>query len=336
MCLALGLLPFAWAVPSFHELATLIDHHAPELGVYAGYILLHTIYLNHEAIRLNYLYFAVTHNNRVQAWLRRLGDWAMTDPSLASVALTGETVSTITGAIASGFGFSAEHRTLHVPGSNQTLLVPLYRKCELCGDTLKQDRKVQEVWIVTDGGIINGRMAVGRCRKCRTSHFPDRYSTQLPFNNETTTLCSVYNANATHLRIGWNLWADRAVAITMTGLRYSGHMSNETLAQNFNTRHCSSISLSAKQIWKLFVLHEGISKCAQNGFELVIPTYTQIHQVAGLINEAFHPGLVNVIPGSLSHRCSECHHPHRTGFPAELLPGAATNPAVANQIDLVS
>jgi hypothetical protein len=161
MCLALGLLPFAWAVPSFHELATLIDHHAPELGVYAGYILLHTVYLNHEAIRLNYLYFAVTHNNRVQAWLRRLGDWAMTDPSLASVALTGETVSTITGAIASGFGFSAEHRTLHVPGSNQTLLVPLYRKCELCGDTLKQDRKVQEVWIVTDGGIINGRMAVG-------------------------------------------------------------------------------------------------------------------------------------------------------------------------------
>ena len=89
MCLALGLLPFAWAVPSFHELATLIDHHAPELGVYAGYILLHTVYLNHEAIRLNYLYFAVTHNNRVQAWLRRLGDWAMTDPSLASVALTG-------------------------------------------------------------------------------------------------------------------------------------------------------------------------------------------------------------------------------------------------------
>ena len=328
------MLPFARAIPSFQELATLIDHHAPGLSVYTVYILLHTIYLNHEAIRLNYLYFAVTHSNRVQAWLCRLGEWAMTDPGLASAALTGETVSTITGAIALGFGFSAEHQTPHVPGSNQTL--PLYRKCKLCGHTLKQDRKVQEVWIVTDGGIIDGRMAVGRCRRCRTSHFPDRYSTQLPFNNETTTLCSVYNANATHLRIGWNLWADRAVAITMMGLRYSGHMSNETLAQNFNTRHCSTpVSLSAKQIWKLFVLHEGILKCAQNGVELIVPAYAQTHQVAGLINKAFHPGLVNIIPGSLSHHCGECHHPHRTGFPAELLPGAA-NPVVANQIDLVS
>ena len=105
-------------------------------------------------------------------------------------------------------------------------------------------------------------MAVGRCQTCRTSHFPDRYTTTLQFDN-TTTLGAVHNANATHLQIGWNLWADRAVAITMTGLRYSGHMSNKTLAQNFNTCHCSQpFTLSAKQIWKLFVLHEALSKCS--------------------------------------------------------------------------
>lgn len=156
ICLVLSLLPFAGAIPSFRELATLIDHHVPGLSVYAAYILLHTIYLNHEAIRLNYLHFAVTHNNRVQAWLCRLGEWAMTDPNLASAAVPAETVPTITGAIASGFGFSGEHQILHVLGSDQTLLVPLYRKCELCGDALKQDRKVQEVWIVMDGGIIDG------------------------------------------------------------------------------------------------------------------------------------------------------------------------------------
>jgi len=179
-------------------------------------------------------------------------------------------------------------------------------------------------------------MAAGRCQTCRTVHFPDRYTTQLPFSDGSTTLCTVYNSDATHLPIGWNLWADRSVAITMTGLWYSGHMLNETLSQNFNNRHHSSpISLSAKQIWKLFVLHESVSKCACNGTELIVPTYTQIHQIAGLMNNTFHSGFVKVIPGTLSHRCSECHHPHRTGFPPELLPGAATNPVEGSQIDLV-
>jgi hypothetical protein len=126
ICLVHSLLPFAGAIPSFRELATLIDHHVPGLSVYATYILLQMIYLNHEAIHLNYLYFAVTHNNQVQTWLHRLGEWAMTDPNLASTAVPAEIVPTITGAIASGFGFSGEHQILHVLGSNQTVLVPLY------------------------------------------------------------------------------------------------------------------------------------------------------------------------------------------------------------------
>jgi len=327
-------LPHVGAVTPFMETVALVDHYVPGLSTYAIYVLLHTIYLNHQAIHLNHLYIAAT-SNRARAWLLRLAEWSFLDPELVEFEQESNILAA-TDAIAMGFGISGTYKNLSPLHSHQTLLVPLYRKCELCSGGLKQDRETQDVWIVTEGGFIEGRVVAGRCRTCRATHFPDRYTTQLPSGTENTILCAVYNNSSTHLRIGRNLWADRSLARTMTGLRYSGHMSNEALAQNFNDRHYSShISLSAKQVWKLFVLHESISKCSSNGINLIVPAYTKVHEIAGTVNNMFHPGFVKVIPGALSHHCTECHHPHRTGFPPDLLPNAATNPVVASEVEIV-
>ena len=110
ICLVLGFLPFIQAFPSFHETAALINHHAPGLSVYAAYILLHTIYLNHEAIRLNYLYIAATNTNQAQAWLQHLSEWTFLDPELASAALVEKAMSAVVDAVAFGFGFSSTHQ----------------------------------------------------------------------------------------------------------------------------------------------------------------------------------------------------------------------------------
>lgn len=304
-----------------------------------AFALLHTIYLNGEAFRLNSLFAATlgAGHASASAWTRRLSNWTFGSPELVHEEVPLSSQLHATRSVATGFGFSGSHPNPPYLTSHPTLLVPLYPTCQLCGGALKQDREVQDVWIVTEEGFIEGQMAGGRCKICKTAHFPDRYTSRLLITGVGPTLCAVYNPQATHLRIGRNLWADRSLAVTMTGLRYSGHMSSEALSQNFNDRHPnSSISLSPKQVWKHFVLHESISKCAKNNVELVVPAYSQVHDIAGLVNDMFHSGLVKVIPGALSHRCAECHHPHRTNLPAELRGGAAITPEAAEQLDLVS
>lgn len=336
---ALSLLPSAQALP-FADTAARIQQHLPGISTEAAYMLLHTVYHERRVVQLNALQAAVYGGRPVYAWLTRLAQWsydfipfAPLEPTIAAIRLSISSVA---------LGLGATAHSTQIMRADVRLLVPQYSSCQLCGRLLKQDRDVYGVWIATETGFIEGNSASGRCQNtdCRTAHHADRYSTQLAFGKMEPTLCRIYNSEATHLLIGRNLWATRALATSLSLLRYSGHMSNESLAKFYNSRYPSSdIQISPKQIWKLFVLHEAIKKCASNKEELVAPAYTPLHQITKSIMSRFHPGkIVKILPGALAHSCDECHHSHRTGFPEGLFKDGELDSDIAatlTQEDLV-
>lgn len=330
---ALSLLPSVQALP-FADTAADIQRHLPGISTEAAYMLLHTVYHDRAVIRLNALQAAQT-TRPVYAWLTRLAEWSSDYIPFAPLEPTIKALRLSITAVARGLGLNVSSSPASAMRPDIRLLVPHYDNCQLCGNVLEQDRDVCEVWIATDTGFIEGNSASGRCQNCQTTHHADRYSTHLVNGETGSVLCRIYNPNSTHLSIGRNLWATRALATSLSLLRYSGHMSNETLAKFYNGRYPSpDIKLTPKQIWKLFVLHEAIKKCHSNKEELVTPAYTPIYQISKSVMSRFHPGkVVKVLPGALAHSCDECHHQHRTGFPEGLFKDGELDSETAATLD---
>jgi hypothetical protein len=313
LVLAIYLIPSVHATPPTN-LATLlasITSNNPSIGSCTAVAIMVLILANGEFLRLHYLQLLETHqSNSISAWLRQARR-SIFLALPATITLDEPQQDTLIRDLAEHLGLSHEfvldNELFHFA---PLLLGPSFLECQVCGSWLRKKRDSLDIWILEDYGIRRGNLVQGNCssRGCETSHFPDRYCCHVNGNRS-----SIYNSDATYIRIGGHVWANRQVAITQSHLRYSTHISSEGFASFYSQRYGKAVGFQMTPVhaWRLFVLHESLKLCQSAHLELVWPSYTDTTALCKKMQEQFFPGDVKIIPGALEHKCDECVHPFR-------------------------
>jgi hypothetical protein len=158
-------------------------------------------------------------------------------------------------------------------------------------------------------------LLAGECTGCNTLYYPDHETTRVRDGvgglvHENT----LYSNDAKFLKIGSNVWVDRAFSTAVLNGVYSFHASTAAYAEFWNESYWAPNTTSLKKmtrrlIWQAFIQESVRMIAAESGGPLEYPPRLAIGQVT---EHAFkHLGNNGIISGAINHSCSECTHPYK-------------------------
>jgi hypothetical protein len=197
------------------------------------------------------------------------------------------------------------------------VICPMSMECETSScqsrAILKQtrDRDTPQATLIKGTKIYdNVPVIAGQCTKCQTVYHADHERAK----GADDTWMKLYLNSAKYLKVGQNIWVDRAFSGTVLNGIYHFHASASAFAEFWNQsfwkiQQTNSRKISRRQIWQAFV-QESVRKLSTvSGFDLELPDRLPIDEVT---TEAFKIlGEDGIIRSANNHQCSECTHVYK-------------------------
>ncbi|KAF8297408.1 hypothetical protein DL93DRAFT_2173774 [Clavulina sp. PMI_390] len=152
------MLPTAYAssLLPLQATAAVLERAVPGISTADAFLLLHAIYYNRSAIRLNTIQSQASSRAwQVRAWLNRIATWMFESHppvqqlhDVQGMPVNEPTLGKLLGHLADSLGLDDESPPPTVLPTTETVLVPLYEDCQQCAGTLQQDlRPLKPVWV---------------------------------------------------------------------------------------------------------------------------------------------------------------------------------------------
>lgn len=222
------------------------------------------------------------------------------------------------------YPYSREGRPLQKlkPVSDQeiepvVLICPQSMECETAAcqsrAILRQtrDRDISRATLVKGTKIYDGvPVLAGYCGKCQAVYHADHERAK----GADGTWMKLYLNSAKYLKVGQNIWVDRAFSGAVLNGFYHFHASTSAFVEFWNQsfwkiQQTSSRKISRRQVWQAFVQESVRKLAAVSAFDLELPDRLPIGEVT---IEAFKVlGEEGVIRSANNHQCSECTHVYK-------------------------
>ena len=152
-------------------------------------------------------------------------------------------------------------------------------------------------------------MYSGYCKECKTIYYADHERAPAPYDNEKHE--RVYLHSAKYIKIGQNLWVDRAFSTAVLGGIYTFHASAAAYTEFWNS--CFDMGgngrVSRRQVWQAFVQESIRLVGSASDTHLAIMDGLAIDEVT---KEAYSVlGENGFIRSADQHSCLECTHKYK-------------------------
>jgi len=149
----------------------------------------------------------------------------------------------------------------------------------------------------------------GYCKECKTIYYADHQRAPAPNDNEKHV--RVYQSSAKYVKIGQNLWVDRAFSTAVLGGMYTFHASAAAYTEFWNS--CFDMNgngrVSRRQVWQAFVQESIRLVASASDTHLTIMDGLSIDEVT---KEAYSVlGENGFIRSADQHSCPECTHKYK-------------------------
>jgi hypothetical protein len=144
----------------------------------------------------------------------------------------------------------------------------------------------------------------GHCKKCKTIYYTDHERAPAPYDNEKNE--RVYLNTAKYIKIGQNLWVDRAFSSAVLGGMYTFHASAAAYTEFWNNSFDidGNSGVSRRQVWQAFVQESIRLVASASNSDLTIMDGLAIDEVT---KEAYNVlGENGFIRSADQHSCPEC------------------------------
>jgi hypothetical protein len=160
----------------------------------------------------------------------------------------------------------------------------------------------------------------GHCKECKTMYYADHE--RAPHGNEGAHE-RVYLNSAQYIKLGQNLWADRAFTSAVLAGMYNFHASAAAYTGFCNSAfEISNRAISRRQVWQAFVQESIRLVASVSGRTFIIQDGLPIDEVT---KEAFTiMGDNGVFRSVDNHECSECTQKYKET--ADIIPDPNDNP----------
>ncbi|KAF8961698.1 hypothetical protein BDZ97DRAFT_1759713 [Flammula alnicola] len=174
--------------------------------------------------------------------------------------------------------------------------------------SLVQDTRNRDIPLVTlikDHKIYkNVPVLTGKCPECNTSYSADHERFLHNFHG-TKQPKRVYLNSAKYLKIGSNLWADRAFSGSAINAMYSFHASASAYSDYWNNTYgTASLNVGRAHIWQAFVQDSLRTIASESNIDLELDDPLNITEVTtqayAILGEA------GIIRAADQHSCAEC------------------------------
>lgn len=160
----------------------------------------------------------------------------------------------------------------------------------------------------------------GHCKGCKTKYYADHERGHLAGNVEQHE--RVYLNSAKYIKIGQNLWVDRAFTAAVLSGMYTFHASAAAYTEFWNSAFdMDGRGMSRRQVWQAFVQESIRLVASSSNTQFAMEDGLSIDEVT---KEAFTMlGENGIIRSADQHECSECTHKYKQA--ADIIPDANRN-----------
>ncbi|KAF8982343.1 hypothetical protein BDQ17DRAFT_1394083 [Cyathus striatus] len=164
----------------------------------------------------------------------------------------------------------------------------------------------------------NASIVAGSCTNCKAIYYADHKSvtasSDVPRDPQVSSKDKLFYNNATYVKIGQSIWADRTFTNMVVNSVYHFHASTAAYTEFWNYTFSNGAEntyppISQWQVWKAFV-EETVRQISVS-----MNTFLQVPDnisTEALTKEAYEQlGQNGLIGQSLDHSCNECTHPYK-------------------------